>query len=81
MAKIVMLGTTWCGDCVRSRAYLDGAQIPYDFIDVDEDLAALKVCEDLSGGVRRVPTIVIDGTEVLIEPSDVALAEAIARHP
>jgi len=76
---ITMLGTTWCGDCVRSRAYLDAHAVPYTFIDVDLDTDALERCQALNGGVRKVPTILLPSGEVLVEPSDADLGAAIDR--
>jgi len=76
---ITMLGTTWCGDCVRSRAYLDARSIHYAFIDVDLDADALKRCAALNGGIRKVPTILLPSGEVLVEPSDADLGAAIDR--
>jgi len=76
---ITMLGTTWCGDCVRSRAYLDARSIHYAFIDVDLDADALARCQALNSGIRRVPTILLPSGEVLVEPSDVDLGAAIDR--
>ena len=76
---ITMLGTTWCGDCVRSRAYLDARSIHYAFIDVDLDADALARCQALNSGIRRVPTILLPSGEVLVEPSDADLGAAIDR--
>ena len=76
---ITMLGTTWCGDCVRSRAYLDARSIHYAFIDVDLDDDALARCQALNSGILRVPTILLPSGEVLVEPSDVDLGAAIDR--
>jgi glutaredoxin len=76
---ITMLGTTWCGDCVRSRAYLDARSIHYTFIDVDLNADALKRCAALNGGIRKVPTILLPSGEVLVEPSDADLGAAIDR--
>ena len=73
--EIIMYGTTWCGDCHRSRRLLDGNNVEYKFIDVDQDLEALEYIKTLNKGRRRVPTIVFADGDVLIEPSDPALAE------
>jgi hypothetical protein len=76
---ITMLGTTWCGDCVRSRAYLDARSIPYTFLDVDLEAEALERCKALNGGIRIVPTILLSSGEILVEPSDAALGAALER--
>ena len=42
---ILMYGTLWCGDCHRSKAFLDEHEVPYTFIDIDEKAAAALTAE------------------------------------
>ncbi len=71
---ITVYGTTWCGDCKRSRRFLDAQRIPYRWIDVDRDPAARAYVERVNQGRRRVPTIVFGDGSLLVEPSDSELA-------
>ncbi len=75
--QILMYGTDWCGDCHRSRALLDGADVAYTFIDIDEDADAAAIVERIQRGGRSVPTIVFADGDVLIEPSDRELAAKV----
>lgn len=68
--SLVVYGTRWCGDCHRSRRYLDQHQVPYLWIDVDGSDDAEKRILAINRGRRSVPTIVFpDGTS-LTEPSN-----------
>ena len=68
--KIVVYGTSWCGDCKRTRAYLDMHRIAYEWIDIDRDPNAAAFVEKVNRGFRSVPTVVLLDGSVLVEPSD-----------
>jgi glutaredoxin-like protein len=74
-ATIVMYGTGWCSDCRRARKFLTQNRIHYEFVDIDQDLQARARVEALNHGMRSVPTIVFADGSVLVEPSDLELAE------
>jgi len=58
--KVTIYGTDWCGDCRRTRSFLDEHGIAYDAINVDRDHDA--EAELISRvGKRAVPQLVIDG--------------------
>ncbi len=66
---IVIYGTTWCGDCRRTRAFFDRNQIAYKFIDIDREPQARAYVEKVNHGNRSVPTIVFPNGDLLVEPS------------
>lgn len=72
-----VLGTSWCSDCTRSKAWLDEHRIAYDWIDIETDDEAAREVEARNGGARVVPTIVLDDGSVLVEPSDEELSAAL----
>lgn len=81
MEKVVMYGTEWCKDCVRSKRYLQQHNVPYEFHDIEHrpDLAELVI--DLNeragiGRLRRIPVILI-GERIMSEPSDEQLGAAL----
>lgn len=74
--QIVMYGTSWCGDCRRSRRVLDENNIPYQYIDIEQDDAARQHVEKVNNGSRSVPTIIFPDGSVLVEPSN---AELLAK--
>ena len=79
MAKIKMYGTTWCGDCHRSKDYLDSKNIEYDWTDVDEEPEYAEYIKTLNNGIQRVPTKVFEDGSVLIEPTNEDLEKKIKR--
>ena len=69
-AQITMYGAAWCGDCRRSKAYLDSHQVEYIYIDVEADESASDKVIEINGGQRSIPVILFpDGTH-MTEPSD-----------
>ncbi len=75
--EIIIYGTTWCGDCHRSRRFLDRHGIYYTFIDVDFDPEGLTFVKHANGGRRVVPTILFPDGDILVEPSDPALGRKV----
>ncbi|MBY8999717.1 MAG: pyridine nucleotide-disulfide oxidoreductase, partial [Candidatus Heimdallarchaeota archaeon] len=75
MAKIkIIYGIEWCGDCKRSKKFLLENNVPFEWIDVDDNEDAADIVRRLNGGKRPVPTIVFDGHTILVEPSNEQLA-------
>lgn len=72
-----MYATSWCGDCRRSKRFLDSNNIPYKEIDIDKDKEGRKITMELNKGKAKVPTIVFDDDSILIEPSNKELAEKL----
>ena len=75
-SRIVVYGADWCGDCVRTRRWLDASGTPYDWVDRDADPAVRARLAD--AGYLAIPIVVIPGGRVLVEPSDAELATAVA---
>jgi mycoredoxin len=77
MAEITMYGADWCGDCRRSKRFLDSNSVAYNYIDVETDTSASDKVIEINGGMRSIPVILFpDGTH-LTEPSDNALKEKL----
>ena len=77
MAEITMYVADWCGDCRRSKRFLDSNSVAYNYIDVETDTSASDKVIEINGGMRSIPVIVFpDGTH-LTEPSDNALKEKL----
>ena len=73
----IIYGTEWCGDCKRSKRFLDQKKIPYTWIDIEDDKEARKIAMKLNDGKAKVPTIIFDDDAVLVEPSNFQLAEKL----
>jgi glutaredoxin 3 len=63
VSRIQIYTTRWCGYCVRAKALLDGKDIAYEEILLDDDPEFRRNLQELTGG-WTVPQIVIDGTPI-----------------
>jgi mycoredoxin len=78
--RLTIYTTTWCGDCFRSRRFLDNRGIAYDQIDITENAEAMRWVEEINGGYKSVPTIVFPSSRVLVEPSNRDLEAALVSE-
>jgi len=75
--KITMYGADWCGDCRRSKRFLDENKVAYNYIDVEADASASDKVIEINGGMRSIPVIVFPDGSHLTEPSDNALRDKL----
>ena len=71
---ITVYGANWCGDCRRAKKFMDDNGVGYQWVDVENDPAAIELVLKLNGGKRIIPTIVFDDGSILIEPTNSELA-------
>lgn len=65
-----MYGADWCGDCVRSKAFLTEHDIAFEYVDLVEHPDAVGEVLKRNQGRHVIPTVVFpDGTH-LTEPTD-----------
>jgi mycoredoxin len=76
--KIKMFATTWCGDCRMARRWFDNRNIPYEYINIEEDEQAAEYVLRINKGAQSVPTIVFPDGSILVEPSARELAAKFA---
>lgn len=72
-SNITMYGAEWCGDCRRSKKFLDANNVAYNYIDVEADASASDKVIEINGGQRSIPVIIFEDGTHLTEPSDAAL--------
>jgi mycoredoxin len=70
MSKVTMYGAEWCGDCRRSKKFLDTNSVEYTYIDVEADESASDKVIEINGGQRSIPVIIFEDGTHLTEPSD-----------
>ena len=75
--ELVVYGTSWCGDCYRTRRFLDRNRVPYRWIDLDEYPEHLDRVRAINRGHRSVPTLVFPDGSTLTEPSNADLARKL----
>lgn len=66
--KIVVYGTEWCPDCIRTKRFFKQHQISFDWVNIDQDRQAEATVLKINRGMRSVPTIVFEDGSYLVEP-------------
>ena len=77
MPDVTVYGAPWCPDCKRAKQFLSEQRVPFDWLDIDKDKAALHHVETLQHGGRSIPTIVLGDGSVLVEPTNEELAHKL----
>ena len=70
MDTIRVYTTHWCPDCRWTKQFLRERGIPYEEINVDEDPDAEELILRVNEGLRKVPTIEVDGRYFACSPFD-----------
>lgn len=72
--KITVYGAVWCGDCRRTKRFLDSRNVPYTWVDIEGNEEAEIFVRQKNSGKRIIPTILFEDGSFLAEPSDEELA-------
>ncbi|MGB6281516.1 MAG: FAD-dependent oxidoreductase [Syntrophobacteria bacterium] len=72
--EITVYGAHWCPDCRQSKQFLGEHQIPYNWVDIEEDKEAEEFVIKTNKGKRIIPTITFPDSTFLVEPSNAELA-------
>jgi len=75
--NIIIYGADWCGDCRRAKKFLNTQNIPYTWIDTDDNPEAESFVKQKNNGNRVIPTIIFPDGSFLAEPSNEELAEKL----
>ncbi len=75
--EITVYGAFWCPDCRQSKRFLSEHQIPYHWVNIEEDESGRAYVEKLNDGKRIIPTITFGDGSFLVEPSNAELAEKL----
>lgn len=77
--EVTVYGADWCEDTQHARDYLDEIDVPYRYVNIEEDPTAAEWVRKQNGGKEEKPTITIGG-DVLSVPSDEELDTALEEH-
>ncbi|PKO06993.1 MAG: NrdH-redoxin [Chloroflexi bacterium HGW-Chloroflexi-3] len=66
--KIMMYGTTWCGESIRAKKLFEDYQIAFEWINIDKDKDGEKRVKEINNGYKSVPTIIFPDGSILVEP-------------
>lgn len=72
--EITIYGAYWCPDCRRSKQFLGEHQIPYRWVDIEQDKQGEAYVLQKNNGKRIIPTIEFADGSILVEPSNAELA-------
>ena len=78
--EIIMYSRPLCGDCIRSKNFLENNQIPFQEINILEKASSIEEMKKINKGRESVPTIIINNNTVIIEPTDYDLMKAITKE-
>lgn len=83
MVEITMYGAQWCGDCRRTKQFMDSHGVPFVYVDLEQDDAAAELVRQWNGGRQRIPTLVFADGTVLSVPTNRQLATrlGVPLHP
>jgi mycoredoxin len=70
MPKARLYTTTWCPDCRYAKQFLRERGVSFEEINVDEDPDAEELVLRVNDGLRKVPTIEVDGRYFACSPFD-----------
>jgi thioredoxin reductase (NADPH) len=77
---IRLLGSRWSPQSFAAKDFLSRNQVPYQWIDVDQDESMAALVSSLAGGETKLPTVLFpDGTN-LIAPTVRELADKVGMH-
>ncbi len=62
--RIVMYTTSWCRDCRAAKNFLQARGIPFEEIDIETSPDAAAIVMKLNDGMKKVPTLDVEGTIV-----------------
>lgn len=76
-AGITVYGAYWCPDCRRRKTFLSDRQIPYRWVNIEEDKEGEAHILRRNAGKRIIPTIEFADGSLLAEPSNAELARKL----
>jgi mycoredoxin len=77
--KIVVYTTPWCRDCKVAMRFLEERGIAYEEVDIERHPEAAEIVMELNDGMRKVPTLDVEGIIVSGDKFDAARFEKELR--
>jgi glutaredoxin-like protein len=75
--QIIIYGADWCGDCCRTKRFLNEHNVNYRWINIETDAVASNYVIQVNRGMRSIPTVVFGDGSILVEPSNEQLARKL----
>ena len=73
MKPITMYSTRWCPDCWRAKTFLKQRGVSFREVNIEEDPAGEEIVLKANNGLRKVPTLEVEGRFFACSPFDAKL--------
>lgn len=70
MTEVTIYGTRWCCDCHRTKQFLRERGVKFREVNIDEKHDAEELVLRVNKGLRKVPTIEVEGRYFACSPFD-----------
>jgi thioredoxin reductase (NADPH) len=74
---IRVAGSRWAPQSYRTRDFLSSNQVPYQWIDVDDDAQTRDLIVRELGDLSRLPVVLLSDGKMLVTPTNAELAERV----
>ena len=81
MSEVIIYSTHWCGDCRRAKRFLRERGVNYREVNIDEKPEAEELVLRVNNGLRKVPTLEVDGRYFACSPFDPYLLASELKIP
>ena len=78
-APIILYGHARCPQVGPVKSVLNGARVPFEYINIHKDGAAAERVRQINNGNESVPTLIFPDGSTLTEPSVRQLSASLAR--
>ncbi len=75
-----VIGSRWSPQSYAAREFLARNQVPYQWVDIEQDAGARAAVADAVGGVPRLPVVLFPDGSRLVAPGSAELAEKIGLY-
>ncbi|MDA8025698.1 MAG: FAD-dependent oxidoreductase [Actinomycetota bacterium] len=72
-----VLGANWCPDCKRAKQFLAELRVPYEFVDIEQNLEAREEVLAKNNGKLIIPVVEFTDGQILVEPANSEIAAVL----
>jgi thioredoxin reductase (NADPH) len=71
------VGARWSRQCYLAKEFLSRNQVPYQWIDIDQDASMREMVSALAGSLARLPVVLFTDGSHLVAPTNLELANKV----
>jgi thioredoxin reductase (NADPH) len=72
-----VVGSRWSAQSYHTRDFLSRNQIPYQWIDIEQDAPTRELVQGLTGDLSKLPIVLLPDGGVLTAPTNIEVAEKV----